>query len=185
MNMPGKFRKYEDENVRRDENEALDQIYQPAVIKNIKIADTNLRVLSPVKIDDQNHHDKRLFCMYAITNDFPKKFVIDSKNSDLGQKCLFITNVKEFFSKVDCYFKKNKIKYTYRLVHYLNFSEYSGQLNLFCKSHTYEYQKEFRIIAHSIQGFKPLKIKIGKITAISKILDTNCVVGKKIIINSP
>ena len=176
MNNLPYFWKLEDEELRGDPNDSVDEIDRgkKGLITDqddpaIPIVNWNLRIHppEPKKIN--------IFCMYAIR---PTRgtFPIASKNYKFGSHALVLTNPQEFIDRISTYLKKKAIKAKADLVDYVD-DNYKGKVGPFRKLRRFEYQSEWRLVCYDGPG-KKRELPIGSLRDIAIIMRSNEVNNK-------
>lgn len=177
-----------DNDPRQDKYEGVSSFYQPHLssfmINGFKLNPKD--VVGPILMrinDDQSH----IFCMSAFyckdkTKIFEtQKECIDNINKPckfklltFGNVTVLITNIVEFFNRIDSTVKKNKLTYKRKLVKYINLDEFHGNLEDtgFIKDLKYENESEFRFELKGLSA-KSFFLNIGNINDIAVIIDTN------------
>jgi hypothetical protein len=173
MNDINYFRRYEDNELRGDEEEGIKGIKQVTDIK-LLVKD---KVLTCGGSGQLKFHDYdingNIYSLMAITSlENPVSFQIDEKNKSFGDCFVVITEVKDFIKRIEDKLKKLKFDYEYSLVSYYNLKKYSGPLGVFCKPDNFKYQKEFRFFVKRKEA-NSLIFEIGSIKNTSYIFEIN------------
>ena len=124
-------------------------------------------------------HVGNIYSTYAIHDKLLRRkqvHKLDKKMLVFGKYCLLINDVNRFLELILDYFKKNNINYNHNLVSYFDYSKKDLELNLYCKSKKYSYQKEHRIIAYT-QLDEPLKFEIGNMSEFAQIYKSEDVIN--------
>ena len=82
--------------------------------------------------------------------------------------CVIITNPIEFLDRIKNTLNKRGVIFRGKSIKYLDYDKDQTDLNLFCKSDQYSYQKEFRIVVYNIKS-EYYKIEVGSIEDIALI----------------
>ncbi len=141
-----------------------------------------------------------IFCMFTLDDSLYYKSTFDDakeekhyrfnddqvKNMyDFGDSVLIINNTKEFFKRVENALIENGYQYKRDFVEYYKYAENNIEMvqknqhywnAAFCKSKSYEYQQEYRILVKKeVEDF--LCIDMDDISDISTILDSDAVLN--------
>lgn len=173
---------------REDEFEGVSSFYQPHLsefeINGIKLNSDNLA--GPILVRHNNDH-AHIFCMSAFYHkDTTKSFETEKEFLDsiskpckfklltFGDITVFITNIIEFFNRVDDAAKKTKLPYKRKLVTYVSLDEFHGKIEEpgFIKDLSYENESEFRFALKGLSD-GPFILNIGDISDIAVIMDTD------------
>jgi hypothetical protein len=177
MNSLAYFSALEADVARADPYEGTDSIIQPCDIAEF-IFDPHVPglepfhtccapdgLVGPVRIALNRTSTCNIFCMYAVTRPivgpiFPQSYKWP------GDHFVLFTNPREFLNRAEVAAKSEGLTVQGGVVEYYDESEYSGQTGRFRKRGTFEYQREFRIIAEpGLDG--PRSFQIGDLTDIT------------------
>lgn len=174
MNNLPYFRKIEDEELRGDLNEGVDELAHGSkghVIihgdentpeRKINISDFSLRI-GPDEPEKTN-----LFCMYALRPD-SEAFQIDKRNFRFGDYALVVLDSNAFMDRLSASLRDNKIKGKADLVEYID-NRHTGPVGPFRKVQKFDYQSEWRLVCPDGPG-KERTITIGSLEDISVIIE--------------
>lgn len=170
---------------REDGFEGVSSFYQPHLsefeINGIKLNSDNLAGPILVRYDKDHLH---IFCISAfyfkdISNTFETN-ILDNLNRPCETKLLtfgditvLITNIDEFFNRVDLAAKKTKLSYKRKLVTYTSLDKFHGKMEEpgFVKDLNYENESEFRFALKGLSD-GPFVLNIGDINDIAILMDT-------------
>ena len=132
-----------------------------------------------------------LFCMGAIANDANGKIQreengelsLNSRFVEFGDTTLLINSPSEFSKRVSAAIANDKGLFSspfmegcYGLVDYVDFQKFSGNIGVFRKDKSYEWQREFRMILgaenEALNPSGAYELNIGDISDICSVLDT-------------
>lgn len=114
-----------------------------------------------------------VFCSFALQKHHLENNLnrLSKKLLDFGETALVITNIEEFYSRVqDNIAEQDTIEAD--LVSYINPETYHGDMGVFKKQDIYEYQSEFRIAVERESNEQYIKINLGSLEDISRIFST-------------
>ena len=175
MNTVPYFRQIEDEELRGDQNDSVDEIYHGHK-GHVKINPANGTVSPVIKVTNfelrigPNEPEKiNLFCMYALRPKYT--FPIDPKNYRFGSHALAIYDVPEFLRQLSKTLNESNIQAQPDLVEYLDV-RHSGKVGIFKKLDAFEYQSEWRLACFNGMG-AVRKIIIGPIDDISYLTESS------------
>lgn len=174
MNNLPYFRKIEDEELRGDLNEGVDELAHGTkghvVIhgdantpdRKISVSDFSLRIGpdEPEKIN--------LFCMYALRPD-SETFQIDERNYRFGDCALVVLDSNAFMDRLRASLRNNKTEGKADLVEYID-NRHTGSVGPFWKIHKFNYQSEWRLVCSNGPG-KERTLTIGPLEDISVIIE--------------
>jgi hypothetical protein len=123
-----------------------------------------------------------IFSLYSIFDNEKEtqKIEFDKTLKNFGDTALIITDINDFLLRVGKKLKEKNFKFYWGDVDYYNAKEKSiKKLGIFNKSSDFQYQKEFRIYVKNPIN-EPLKIEIGSINEISKLLKSEDLTKLKI-----
>ena len=130
-----------------------------------------------------NNLEGNVYCLYAlkygdIINE--KNYKIDERmiNEDYTH-CVLIEKAGTFLKRIQNELVKNNISFSWNLVKYIDFKKDNSNINLFNKSKEFEFQKEFRILINTNLS-EPFSIKIGDISDIASLYDSNVIKDLKV-----
>lgn len=171
-------------NSREDEHEGVSSFLQPNlskfIINEIELKDIVGPIL--VRMDDDNAH---IFCMSAF---YHKKSSFETKEeiynnlykpckkklSTFGDITVLITNVEEFFRRMEKVINDKDLIHTRQLVNYISLADFHGKVKNpgFVKDLKYKDECELRFALKGIYE-SPFILKIGNINDIVTILNTD------------
>lgn len=172
MNNVPYFRKIEDEELRGDRNDSVDELYH-GYRGYVEIKSPNGEKVSRANITDfelrvgpEEPERINLFCMYALRPEHGS-YPIDKRNYKFGSHALVIFDVPEFLSRLSEKLKVEGIESRSGLVNYLS-NRHSGAVGVFGKVMAFAYQSEWRLVCKNGPG-KERTIAIGCLSDISEI----------------
>jgi len=179
MNPIGGYTEFKEKviDLREDKNEGICQNYQPnkskLIINNTLIDPKD--IVGPIKVNMNKDLRKHVYCMYSLYFQggciSDKDLIIDKKVKGFGDWFLLITNVSEFFKRLDKKLKTLNISAKRKLVEYKDLNKHHGKVDSFIKNINYSYQKEYRIVLNYYNK-GPYILDIGDISDISLIGQT-------------
>lgn len=179
MNPIGGYTELKEEviDLREDKNEGICRNYQPnkskLIINNTLIDPKD--IVGPIKVNMNKDLRKHVYCMYSLYFQggciLDKDLIIDKRVKGFGDWFLLITNVSEFFKRLDKKLKTLNISAKRKLVEYKDLNKYHGKVDSFIKNINYSYQKEYRIVLNYYNE-GPYILDIGDISDISIIGQT-------------
>ena len=115
---------------------------------------------------------EKALSLYSIRDHeiFKKDYKIDRRmiSDKKYEYCVIITNQIEFLYRIKNTLNKRGVIFRGKSIKYLDYDKDQTDLNLFCKSDQYSYQKEFRIVVYNIKS-EYYKIEVGSIEDIALI----------------
>ncbi len=107
-------------------------------------------------------------CFYGIREDCIVNGIhnVDDRMFQFGMHGVMITNMPEFFKRIESKCQQLGFNVRYMPVVYRDFSNISGYISPFTKSQEFSYQSEVRLFIES-KGDQPIKIEIGSIEDIA------------------
>ena len=186
MNPVSYFQKLVNDEQMGDNKENLTHVFQPDKVE-LKINGDTLDakdIAGPIYVRnpaDDKYQTTHIFCLSCLSEkdmvrDDYKIFddcVRDFKNTDT---MLLITNLTEMDKRLRNALQKLErdgsiMKPNYDRVNYIDYTSHNGAVDIFNKSNSYEYQKEWRLIVSVPKGSKvPFKFNVGNIEDISIVL---------------
>jgi len=171
MNNLPYFWNVEDEGLRGDPCDTVDELasgVQGKVLVNgnqlpLRISRWNVRI--------EPEHPERinLFCMYAM-RPLSGSFPVNEKNLRFGDYSLVVTNVPEYFKRIEARLSADGIYGESNLVEYVD-DDFEGQVGPFRKLRRFAYQSEWRLVCYDgPSGVRT--ISIGSIQDISFVLES-------------
>jgi hypothetical protein len=127
--------------------------------------------------------DFHIFSLFQITENETRSmeyFSFSDEIRKMGDHFLIINNPKVFVDKMDSELNNCKYYFERATISYYDQTENQENVSAFHKTSEYEYQKEFRYL---IKGNtkQPLRLKIGSLTDIAEIGETNKFKGLRFI----
>ncbi|GAB3289830.1 hypothetical protein [Hymenobacter tenuis] len=172
MNHISEFVRIEDDNVRGDKHEHLDEQQE---INNIVISLRENNVLrgDTGKLQVWNEEPVgNIYSMYMLeTVDHVEDLIIDSKCKEFGDTAVIILKVDEFYNLIESAIEKEGFKVLSGPVTYVDTNTFFGKWSLFKKPLEYKYQSEFRFVVKK-NGYGPFVIKIGSLKDIAVIIES-------------
>lgn len=174
------FRKLENDNVIGDKFEGIDHCAQPNKIEKITISkngnvlwSANGSVFSePVRVS-HGGAPRNIFCMFSIRD---AGFIgsLDSRIHQFGDHFVIVTNTELFVERVSKSAIANGYNFEAGLMQYFDQHTYTGEVGVFRKRVSYEYQKEFRFAIYP-GGRGAIVLNVGNICDITmQVLPISC-----------
>lgn len=169
MNTLPYFRSIEDNELRGDSNESVDEIQRgsdgyitiPSTGQRIQVTDFVLR------IGPDNPENITLFCMYAMRPKYGT-YPIDKRNFKFGSHALIFFKSQELINRISIFIKKNSFLAKAGLVEYLDVS-HIGEVGSFKKLKPFGYQSEWRLVCNNTTG-KEQRLTIGSLKDICTLV---------------
>jgi len=162
------FWKIEDEELRGDVNDSIDELMRGKKGK-LKDNTNDITTISnwQLRIQPLDADKINIFSLYALR---PHKgtFPIPQKNNKFGTHALVFTEPQVFIEKISTLFRENSIDARAGLVTYVD-DNYAGKIGPFIKLRKFGYQSEWRIVCYNGPGIAR-KFFIGSLKDISIIL---------------
>ena len=178
------FAKMEDGNLRGDELENVAELKyfgdSKIYLKPVNAPDSEYKSLDAVNAKMMSRYTEpigHLFCLYAINADrksINTTFRIDASVKGFGEYFMIIKDTDEFLRRIRIAMDKQKWKWSYSMVEYVDFTKYNGKKTVFQKDIKYSYQREFRVFIKN-KASNPLFLEIGDLSDISVICETRIV----------
>ncbi|MGL5054358.1 MAG: hypothetical protein ACRC54_01570 [Fusobacteriaceae bacterium] len=169
---------------REDRHEGVSSLFQPHLSKFLVngIELTGLAGPILVRMSEDNSH---IFCMSAF---YSKNYFFETKEEfynnlckpcknkllTFGDRTILITNVGEFFKRMEKAINDKKLNHAREYVSYISLDDFHGKVEVpgFVKDLKYKDECEIRF---ALKGIKegPFILEIGDISDIAIILDTN------------
>jgi len=171
MNNLPYFWKIEDEELRGDVNDSIDELRRGQTGKLKDSTNTSIRISNwQLRIHPPNPDKINIFCLYALR---PQKgtFPIPQKNFKFGSHALVFTKPQIFIDKISTHFRENSVDARADLVTYVD-DNFAGRVGPFVKLRKFKYQSEWRIACFNGTG-TTRKFYIGSLREISIILPSH------------
>lgn len=161
------FRKYEDENLRRDELEGVSYILRN---QRMEIFAEGQKILygNPESIMLRNENDiGNIYCLTSLFKDnlsteYVGEFEVDPNLTKMGNTFVVIHNPTAFISLLVDKLNSLGLNHKFHVVKYEDRRTYEGEYGVFTKPMEYSYQLESRLFVKS-EGKDPLNIEIGSL----------------------
>jgi hypothetical protein len=174
------FKITEDQKLRGDKHENITHNWQSDQI-DLKINGQPLKdIVGSVKVynpQEDKYQFTHIYSMSALCwgDNLEGKKILDERMKGFGNSVVIINNVKEFLARLEKTLDKLCPDTINRLstdvVKYYDPNKHHGDLDIFCKSDEYSYQREWRIgVAKKDNIQNDFSFKIGNIKDISTIL---------------
>ncbi|MDP3705666.1 MAG: hypothetical protein Q8R24_07110 [Legionellaceae bacterium] len=192
MNTYNYYRKIEEKINRGDKQEGVASSYRAETIK-ISITNSNGKpvpiggLINRVNFMHPFDHQINIFCMSVFEPDFSEfkniNFKVDRRFNAFGNKAVLIIQPQEFIDQITKNINgktsspcSNKF---FDKVDYLP-EEYNGTIGCFSKFAQYEWQNEWRLAIQDSTRFgsEPITLKIGDISSICRVYDTESLISK-------
>ncbi|MEO9020997.1 MAG: hypothetical protein ABI237_14890 [Ginsengibacter sp.] len=172
MSPINKFRKIEDNNLRGDNYEGVNEIWNlpsgkfeiPSLNHKGNYISMHLRM----SYDNVPGNIYSLYCISSYGFEAPNEFFIDQRVKEFGSHFVFIKDLPEFFKRMKSHLKLLGHKFHDGFVEYYDKNRISGRIKVFQKPYEFEYQKEFRFYVDRDE-ILPLSFKIGSLTDIAEM----------------
>lgn len=175
MNPSRRFSESEllEDDVRGDQYEGTDCIYQPTEIKRVTFAPKSgpaIEIKSesftgPLLVSFGGRRACNVFCMYAIKTP-PKRPLADERNYGFGNSFIVVLNTQEFINRFAAAAEAARYQWSCDCVAYYDCKTYSGDTGPFRKPSTYAYQSEFRCIVRPGSN-SAVRLSLGSLTDIT------------------
>jgi hypothetical protein len=158
LNTQNYFLKLENDCVRTDRFETVDEIVQPHDIKSFRLANKELCLAGPLFINFGTRA-YNVFCMHSVPIPTVGCPFVDPRNFKFGDAFTVILDAKKFLNRVKRAAKKIGFSMDCHLVEYFDPETYSGEVGPFRKPTNFKYQREFRIII-TPGTVEPVRLKV-------------------------
>jgi len=184
MNPIDRFRKIEDEELRGDNYEGVNRIWNlpsgefeiPSIKHKVKYISMHLK-------ENYKNVLGNIYSIYCISSygfASPNDFFIDEKVKRFGSHFLMVKDNPRFLQLIEDKLKLLGLKFHHDFVRYYDKKSINGQITLFQKQNEFEWQKEFRIYVDSAL-LTPLVFKIGSLKDIAEVYKTELIHELKLI----
>jgi hypothetical protein len=172
MNPINKFRVLEDNNLRGDNYEGVQKIWNLPAGK-FEIPKINFKG-NYIRMHLRESYEKilgNIYSLYSINSGGfakPSDFYIDERVKEFGSHFVAINNIVEFRSRIVNALKLLGHNFHCDFVQYYDKNQINGQITVFHKPNEFQYQREYRFYVDRPDIF-PLSFKIGNLKDIASI----------------
>lgn len=173
------FRRGDDGNIRYDHDEGLQMIAQgPSMRIDLSVrgqtllSDAGGKVIRSLRVWQQNTDAINIYCLTALTA--LGRFPYHPGFARFGPACLLITEVAEFMARVSAAISDRVRNAHSAPVDYVHPAIHAGDMGVFRKFNTYEWQREYRIAVEPLVFTgDAMDIEAGPLTDIAQVLETH------------
>lgn len=166
-----RFRKIE-EAERGDTNDGISHSYQPDQISLYVNGEIVEGIVGPIRTVE-NAINPLIYSMYGFNSDHSLMnpgVLLDDRCHKFGDTCVIIKDSNEFFNRLVETCKSNNLNVEARLVDYVDFHSYHGEMGPFKKYlQWHAHQHEYRFVFEGLTGAKNKLLQIGSLEDIAEI----------------